>query len=305
MNAVNDAWEELTTLPCTVFIMGNPFTFDSTGMPPWVNTQEPPDALRGTDGELSVPQTQPAAAPTSDSVVIGITPLITTAAITSGTLSMTTTPATTLETIPTATGGTQSGPKPSGLQDGETGDPSSDSSSDEDSAGEDPQAVSVITTMYTSKFPCAFTSTVSGNLITGTKTCTKTGTTTTTTQFPTETSPDGGLDPTAKTALSTGIPVAIFLILLILVGGFILGRRKSKGTSQYRERRRISLPLRAWKQDPHVRLEDQEYLNMSQERHELLGEDMLRKLPTNVNVPEMEEMRAPVELPLNIPRSLK
>lgn len=79
VNAVNDAWEELTTLPATVFIMGTPFTFDSTGMPPWVNTQEPPDALQGTDGQLSVPQTQPATAPTSGSVVIGITQSTTTA----------------------------------------------------------------------------------------------------------------------------------------------------------------------------------------------------------------------------------
>lgn len=268
--------------------MGSPFTFDSTGMPPWVNTQDPPDALESTDGQLSIPKTQPAAT-------------------TSGILSMAMTRATTIETIPTATGGTQSDPKHSSLQDGETGDPSSDSSSDGGSTGEDRQAVSVITTLYTSKFPCAFTATVSGTLITGTKTCTKTGTTTTTTttQFPTETSSDGGLDPTAKTALSIGIPVAIFLILIILVGGFILGRRKSKGTSPYRERRRIPLQWRAWKRDRHVQLEDQEYLNISQERHELPGEDMLWELPTDVNVPEMEEARAPVELPLNTPRTVK
>ncbi|KAH7055830.1 hypothetical protein B0J12DRAFT_432701 [Macrophomina phaseolina] len=70
-NAVEDAWEELTTLPAVVTIMGTPFTFDSTGMPPWLSTQDAPDALQGTDGQLSVPQPQTAAATTS--AFIGMT----------------------------------------------------------------------------------------------------------------------------------------------------------------------------------------------------------------------------------------
>ncbi|KAL1630251.1 hypothetical protein SLS56_005076 [Neofusicoccum ribis] len=63
--SVNDAWDDLTTLPIVITIMGNPVRLDSTGMPPWLTAAtEPPDALQSTDddGQLTA---APSAAPTT------------------------------------------------------------------------------------------------------------------------------------------------------------------------------------------------------------------------------------------------
>ncbi|KAK0660689.1 hypothetical protein DIS24_g3161 [Lasiodiplodia hormozganensis] len=46
--SAEDVWEDLTTLPTVVTIMGAPFTLDSTGLPSWMSlsTDDLPDALK-------------------------------------------------------------------------------------------------------------------------------------------------------------------------------------------------------------------------------------------------------------------
>lgn len=68
----------------------------------------------------------------------------------------------------------------------------------------------------------------------------------------------------------------------------------------------VEHPAKAWwvfwkRGRGHIQLDDQEGLEVRPQRFELPGEDILRELPTNVNIQEMEERREPVELPVPTP----
>lgn len=86
------------------------------------------------------------------------------------------------------------------------------------------------------------------------------------------------------------------LILLLAIGGFVLGRRTSR--SKTSEQRGWWGRWTRWRRGEQIVTGDRGFLEADVvERHELPGEGRRHEMETKANVREMEEVRAPVELP--------
>lgn len=110
----------------------------------------------------------------------------------------------------------------------------------------------------------------------------------------TSSAPRSGLDSSTIIALGVGIPVGIILLILLGSGAFIFGKRTST-------RRCGGFSLHGmFKRRTQIELDEGNNLHESL-RFELPGEDMVRELPTEGNIQDMEVVSEPVELLSDLP----
>lgn len=115
---------------------------------------------------------------------------------------------------------------------------------------------------------------------------------------------DGSMPVDTKIALGVGIPVGVILIIVLVVGGFMLGRRPAKREKNSTNNWWRLLRKRTGKENQDAEIPDPLFLLASQEKHELSGDRAPGELETTYNIQELPEERRLVELPQTCPVDL-
>lgn len=112
---------------------------------------------------------------------------------------------------------------------------------------------------------------------------------------------DGSMPNDTKIALGVGIPAGIILVIVLVIGGFIFGRRAAKSANTGRRR----LWKSSGKNKQACDIPERLCLLASREKPELWGGRPPQELPTQYNVQELPEERRVVELPQKSPVKLR